>query len=89
MKNSSFDNVYAMIREEYINNAPPEKLKNLCNLLSKSEVIIFGAGICGETIKERLKDQNVSINCFCDNNKRGKSPVTKTNIVEPKDLYRN
>ena len=45
-------------------------MKKIINKLKNDNlpIIIFGAGVTGQVLFQSCKDENINIDCFCDDN---------------------
>lgn len=78
----NFDNMI----KEIIKNYDDEVEKVLKKSLNK-QIIIFGAGQLGHKVYHILKDEGITVRCFCDNKTGGQKDVqTELEIVKIEEL---
>ena len=67
----------------------PNKMLGLLRSLKQSgkEVVLFGAGVCGANCYKVLRDNDIPVKCFCDDNvNKQKFGFCGEQVISPTEL---
>jgi len=85
----NFDAAFKRIKESCDSEKEHDKHRALLGKLAECPLVLYGAGEGGRSLAKFFISKNISIECFCDTNKRGIHPEIGIPIISPIQLVKD
>ncbi len=85
-KEMKFKDEFRRIEQRYYDKAWKEEREGLKETLLSRPIVLYGLGFFGGVLVKNFAAEGMTVQCFCDSNKRGTDTETGLKIVSPQEL---